>query len=112
VAVTAAAASQTGLYTRLTHGPVQGVGGPHANGQPRVVLYSAVWCGYCRAARDFFVHNGVEFTELDIENSSAGKEGYAQRGGGPIPMILVGNEQMRGFNPTRLQQHLSPWMKR
>ncbi len=84
----------------------------NANGQPSVVFFSATWCGYCTATRNFFNQNGIAYTELDIESSAAGAEGYEKLGGGGIPLILIGNEKLRGFNGSLLQQRLEPWMKR
>jgi glutaredoxin len=84
----------------------------HENGQPAVVFYSATWCGYCRAARDFFDRNGIAYTELDIEKSQRGADEYDKLGRGGIPLIFVGDERIRGFNAQLLQDKLSPWMKR
>jgi glutaredoxin len=84
----------------------------HANGQPSVVFYSATWCGYCRAARDFFDRNGIAYTELDIEKSERGAEEYGKLGGGGIPLIFIGDEKIRGFNGQLLQAKLEPWMKK
>ncbi|MEQ1515267.1 MAG: glutaredoxin family protein [Usitatibacteraceae bacterium] len=83
-----------------------------SEGQPSVVFYSATWCGYCRAAREFFDRNGIAYTEHDMETSAVGIAGYQQLGGGGIPLIMIGDEKIRGFNSALLQEKLEPWMKR
>jgi glutaredoxin len=83
-----------------------------SDGQPSVVLYSASWCGYCRAARDFFIQNGIVYSEHDMEKSAAGIEGYKKLGGGGVPIILIGGEKIRGFSQAQLQKRLEPWIKK
>jgi glutaredoxin/ribosomal protein L37AE/L43A len=82
------------------------------DGQPTVILYSASWCGYCRAAREFFIQNGIAYSEHDMEKSAAGIEGYRKLGGGGVPIILIGGEKIRGFSQAQLQQRLEPWIKK
>lgn len=79
--------------------------------QPEVVFYSASWCGYCNATRDFFKDNGIRYTEHDVENTAEGIDGYKNLGGGGIPIIVVGEETVRGFNESGLRKMLKPWIK-
>lgn len=82
-----------------------------ANGQPPVTLYSAEWCGYCTMTRELFVANGVQFVELDIEKTTAGYEGHKKLNGDGVPLIVVGDELIRGYDETRLRSTLKPWVK-
>jgi glutaredoxin len=79
--------------------------------QPEVVLYATSWCGYCKAAREFFSANGIEYIELDIERSSAAQEGHRRLGGGGVPLIVVGDTVIHGFNQPELRRTLKPWLK-
>ncbi|MEO8384308.1 MAG: glutaredoxin family protein [Betaproteobacteria bacterium] len=79
--------------------------------QPEVIMYSASWCGYCKASREFFKDHRVRFTELDIENTAEGAEAYEKLGRGGIPLIFVGGEEIRGFDESELRRRLRPWMK-
>jgi glutaredoxin len=80
-------------------------------GQPEVVLYATSWCGYCKAAREFFAANGIEYTELDVEKSSMAQEGHRRLGGGGVPLIVVGDTVIHGFNQPELRRALGPWLK-
>jgi glutaredoxin len=80
--------------------------------QPDVVLYSTEWCGYCTATREFFVSNGIQFTELDIEKSAAGNAGHKRLNGNGVPLIVVGENIIRGYNEAELRSTLKPWLKR
>lgn len=85
---------------------------PAANGQPAVTLYSAEWCGYCTQTRELFVANGIAFVELDVEKTTAGYEGHKKLGGDGVPLIVVGDDLIRGYDESRLRSTLKPWMAR
>lgn len=78
--------------------------------QPIVILYSASWCGYCKAARHFFIANGIQFTELDVETTTEGREGHKNLGGGGVPVIVVGDEVMHGYSEQGLEELLGSWL--
>ena len=80
--------------------------------QPEVLMYATEWCGYCAAAREFFSANGIRYSELDIEKSSAGYDGHRKLGGNGVPLIVVGSEVVHGFDEGQLRSLLKPWMKR
>lgn len=80
--------------------------------QPEVVLYATEWCGYCAAAREFFSANGIQFTELDIEKSTAGHEGHRKLGGNGVPLVVVGDKVIHGYDERELRSTLKPWLKK
>ncbi len=69
-----------------------------------VVMYSAVWCGVCKKARRYFVDNGIPFSEFDVETSQQGREDFERLGGRGVPIILVDDARMNGFNAARFAQ--------
>lgn len=69
-----------------------------------VVMYSAVWCGVCKKARRYFVENDIPFREFDVESSQQGREDFASLGGTGVPIILVDDVRMNGFNAARFAQ--------
>ncbi len=83
-----------------------------ATAQPPITMYSATWCGYCTAARNFMDANGIDYTEHDIENSTAGYEGYKKLGGGGVPLMVIGKDVSRGFNEQSMRSNLSPWIQK
>lgn len=80
-------------------------------GQPEVVLYSTAWCGYCKAARGFFDENRIRYTEHDIENTATGRDGHRRLGGQGVPLIVVGDTVIHGYDEAGLRQQLGPWLK-
>lgn len=80
-------------------------------GQPDVVLYATEWCGYCKMTRAFFAANDIRYTEYDIEKSSEAYKAHRQLGGNGVPLIVVGDEVVNGWNERALRQLLQPWIK-
>lgn len=39
-----------------------------------ITMYATQWCGVCRKAREYMQKNGIDFTELDTDESSAAGE--------------------------------------
>lgn len=75
-----------------------------------VVLYSAAWCGACKAAASFMRQKHVAFTEKDIEKDpaaaaemrrKASSKGMTPRG---VPVIDFRGELMMGFDQQRLSR--------
>ena len=65
-----------------------------------VVLYSAVWCGYCKKARNYFTANAIPFKEYDVEKSAKGKRDYTKLKAKGVPVILVGKKRLNGFSES------------
>ena len=82
-----------------------------AAGQPEVVLYATDWCGYCKATRAFFQANDIRYVEYDIEKSSEAYKQHKKLGGRGVPLIVVGEEVIGGYNEAALRQLLGPWLK-
>jgi glutaredoxin len=69
-----------------------------------VVIYTATWCGVCKSAKSFFEKQGIAYNEYDIEKSAQGKRDYKRMRGRGVPIILVGEQRMNGFDPARFQR--------
>jgi len=39
-----------------------------------LIMYSTVWCGYCRRLKTMLKSEGIAFTEVDIEHDPASAE--------------------------------------
>jgi glutaredoxin len=79
--------------------------------QPEVVLYATSWCSYCEATRSFFQENQIKFTEYDIENSSFGKDEHRRLGGNGVPLVVIGDQVIHGYNEASMRESLRPWLK-
>ena len=74
---------------------------------PKVVMYSTSWCGYCKKAKAWLQSHKIPFTEYDIEASKAYHRDYKAQGGtGGVPLIIVGEEKMKGWSEEHMKQLL------
>jgi glutaredoxin len=69
-----------------------------------VTIYSAEWCGVCKQAKQYFHLHQVVYTEYDVEKSAKGMADFKKLHGRGVPIILVGNDRMDGFSPSRFEQ--------
>lgn len=69
-----------------------------------VVLYSAVWCGYCKQAKAYLASKNIRYQEIDIDTDD-GKLAYAQAGGGRgVPLLTAGGRSLVGFSNLAYDQ--------
>ena len=72
-----------------------------------VTIYTATWCGFCHAAKDYFDKLGVKYTDKDVEsdpifmNEAVTKSG--QRG---IPVIDIDGDIIVGFDRPKIDASL------
>ena len=79
--------------------------GTRAAGQ--VTMYSTRWCGHCKNARRYFAEKRIAYRELDVESSEAAAREFKALGGDGVPLILVGNKAMSGFDPESFEALLA-----
>lgn len=82
-------------YTHVTY---QKLAPGAATGSRRVVMYGTSWCGYCKKARAHFLAHNIAFTDLDVEADATAKQQFNALGGGGVPVILVGDTRINGFD--------------
>ncbi len=73
----------------------------------QAVLYATEWCGYCARARKFFKENHIPFREYDIEKSKEGYAQYEQLGGNGVPVIVINDEILHGYDEEALREALT-----
>ena len=71
--------------------------------KPQVKMLATAWCGYCARARAYLKSRGIPFEELDVEKSAQGRQEYRELKGRGVPIILVGNQRMNGYDQGRLE---------
>ncbi len=72
--------------------------------KPRVVMYSAEWCGVCQRAKSYFKNNKIRYKEYDIDKSEEGLDQYRKLNGRGVPIIMVGKSRMNGFSPAYFER--------
>ena len=76
----------------------------------KVTIYTTPTCAYCHMAKDYFKSKGVEFEEINIadpNNSDALRFVVQQSGQAATPFITVGEQDILGFDRTRIDAALA-----
>ena len=71
-----------------------------------IVLIGTAWCPYCKQARDYLKFRGLDFADLDIEQSRQAHEWLESLNAPAVPVLLIGDRQIRGFRPEAIDQAL------
>ncbi len=72
-----------------------------------VIVYSAVWCAYCHAAKDYFDKLGVKYEDRDVEkNPTYGMEAVDKSQQRGIPVIDIDGEIIIGFDRPKIDASL------
>ena len=72
-----------------------------------VTIYSTPTCHFCHMAKDFFKEKGVAFTEYNVASDlEKRKEMVAKSGQLGVPVIVIGDEFVVGFNKPKIVQLL------
>jgi mycoredoxin len=77
-------------------------------GNDGIVLLSAQWCGYCKALRASLTAHSVPFREIDVETSSEGQRAYRSLRGSGIPITVIGQRVVYGYDVQRVDELLKP----
>lgn len=75
--------------------------------QNSVTIYSATWCAFCHAAKQYLDKLGVKYTDKDVESDmQAGLEAVTKSGQRGIPVLDIGGDIIVGFDRPRIDAAL------
>lgn len=74
---------------------------------PDVIMLGTWWCGSCHHAKRFFQNNNIHYCEYDVENTVIGKQLYQKHGATAVPILLIGEYRLIGFNAQRIEAALA-----
>jgi glutaredoxin-like YruB-family protein len=73
-----------------------------------VTVYSADWCAFCHAAKDYLDKIGVSYTEKNVEKDPTfGQEAVSKSGQMGIPVLDINGEIIVGFDRTKIDAALA-----
>ena len=82
-----------------------------------IVVYSAVWCGFCKKLERWLKERGTPFQKKDVEKDPGAdrelKSKLAQAGisAGGVPVTDVAGQMVVGFNKAKLTSLINEWEK-
>jgi glutaredoxin-like YruB-family protein len=75
--------------------------------QPKVIIYSTPTCPYCNMAKEYFKKNNIEYTDYNVQiDIEKRKEMLAKSGQLGIPVILIDDQVIIGFNKPKVNELL------
>jgi glutaredoxin-like YruB-family protein len=73
-----------------------------------VIVYSADWCAFCHAAKQYFDKLGVTYEERNVEEKPEYMQESVQKSGQMgIPVIDIDGEIIVGFDRPRIDAAVS-----
>ncbi len=75
-----------------------GLGLTEKPGRDEVVIYTASDCEPCGMAKDFLRTAGIEYRELNIDESTENLEQFERQQVNTLPLAFIGGEKIVGFN--------------
>lgn len=72
-----------------------------------VTIYTATWCAFCHAAKDYMDKKGVKYTDKDVEHDAeALKESVEKSGQRGIPVLDIDGTIIVGFDRPKIDAAL------
>ena len=72
-----------------------------------VIIYSTPTCPYCTLAKKFMKEKNVAFTEINVaDDENAAQEMIKKSGQMGVPVIVVGEQIIVGFDKSELERVL------
>ncbi|MGE0267540.1 MAG: glutaredoxin family protein [Candidatus Omnitrophota bacterium] len=78
----------------------------NSNDNERVELYMTSWCPYCKKMEYFLQKNKIDYVRYNIEYDQAANARYKKMGGDGVPLLKVGRQIIRGYNPSAVTRAL------
>ena len=73
----------------------------------KVIIYSTPTCVYCKAAKEFLTSHNVAFEDYNVaEDAEKRSEMVEKSGQMGVPVIVVGDDMLVGFNQSKLTELL------
>lgn len=77
-----------------------------------VTVYSASWCAFCHAAKQYLDKLGVSYTEKDVESSpEIAREAITKSGQTGIPVLDINGKIIIGFDRAKIDDALGSLKK-
>jgi len=73
---------------------------------PRITVYSSSGCSHCRQLKQWLQQHQIKFMEFDVQRNQRAFKDFQRLGGRGVPLLVVGERKIQGFNPKQLFSQL------
>ena len=74
--------------------------------QTQVVLYGTASCPHCAKARAYLKQHHIAYTDFNLHDNEKAVRDFKQLGGTGVPLLLVGERRITGFDQATLEAAL------
>ncbi|MEO7364004.1 MAG: glutaredoxin domain-containing protein [Candidatus Saccharimonadales bacterium] len=75
---------------------------------PQITVYSATWCAFCHAVKDYFDKLGVAYIDVDVEQDpKGGLDAVNKSGQRGIPVVDIAGDIIVGFDRPKIDAALA-----
>jgi len=76
--------------------------------QAKVIVFSTPTCTFCNQAKRYFKEKNIKFTDVDVsKDQSAARDMMRRTGQMGVPVILINNKPVIGFDRNKINQMLN-----
>lgn len=72
----------------------------------KVEIYTSNSCGYCSMAKDYFKEKNIEYSEYNVSENPQYRKDLMKKGYMSVPVIIIGGEEVIGFDKGRIESLL------
>lgn len=72
-----------------------------------IVIYSSNTCSVCKAAKNYFKKNNINFEERNIDKDQSHIDFMVENGYMSVPVIVINNVKLVGFNKGDIEKELN-----
>ncbi len=75
--------------------------------QKIVKIYSPPTCHFCNMAKEFFAENNIKYEALDVSTDVVARNEMVEQSGQlGVPVIIIGDDLIVGFNKPKVAELL------
>ncbi|WP_099321169.1 MULTISPECIES: glutaredoxin family protein [unclassified Anaerococcus] len=71
-----------------------------------IKIYTSNTCVFCKAAKQYFNENNIEFKEMNIDENPDAVEYLVSKGYRGVPVINIDGEDIVGFDKAAIEKKL------
>ena len=76
----------------------------------QITIYSAPWCAFCHMAKRYLDDMQIKYKDIDVDaDPAAAQELVAKTGQAGIPVLLIGDKTIIGFDKPRIDDALKEY---
>ncbi len=72
----------------------------------RITVFTTHQCPHCRDLKQYLEKHGLRYREMRIDRDRQAAKAFARLGARSVPVVLVGETRIDGFNRQRLHKLL------